>query len=106
MFFSVARKNYSFVLGTAKVRLARSVLLGFVAVWQTKSLLLTAASKESDESRSTHDNFHRKVIDQFYCKLLLSSDIVKAEAIVVEPFKRKTSEFIFINKTFNRERPL
>ena len=37
----------------------------------------------------TRDNFHRKVIDQFYCKLLLSSDIVKTEAIVVEPFKWK-----------------
>ena len=71
----------------AKVRLAWSVLLGFVAVWQTKNLLLTAASKESDESPSTHDNFHRKVIDQFFCKLLLSSDIVKTEAIVFEPFK-------------------
>ena len=52
-----------------------------------QSLLLTAASKESDESRSTRVNFHPKVINQFYCKLPLSSDIVKAEAIVVEPFK-------------------
>ena len=84
MFFSVARTNYSFVLGAAKVRLAWSVLLGFVAVWQTKSLLLTAASKVSDESRSTHDNFHRKVIDWF---TVSCSFPVKVEAIVVEPFK-------------------
>ena len=37
--------------------------------------------------------FRLEVIGQFHCKLLLSSEIVKAEAIVVEPVKQKTSEF-------------
>ena len=41
-------------------------------------------------------NFRLKVIGQFHCKLLLSTEIVKAEAVVVEPVKRKTSEFIVI----------
>ena len=51
------------------------------------------------------------VIGQFHCKLLLSSEIVKAEAVVVEPVKRKTSEFIVIwfklisNRDFNTEKP-
>ena len=59
-----------------------------------------------------HVNFHREVIGQFYCKLLLFSDIAKAGPIVVEPFKWKTSEFTVIwfrsisNKAFNREKPL
>ena len=38
----------------------------------------------------------REVIGQFHCKLLLSSEILKTEAIVVEPVKWKTSEFIVI----------
>ena len=37
--------------------------------------------------------FRLKVIGLFHCKLLLSSEIVKAEAVVVEPVKQKTSEF-------------
>ena len=51
------------------------------------------------------------MIGQFHCKLLLSSEIVKAEAVVVEPVKRKTSEFIVIrfklisNRDFNTEKP-
>ena len=52
-----------------------------------------------------------EVIGQFHCKLLLSSEIVKAEAGVVEPVKRKTSEFKVIrfklisNRDFNTEKP-
>ena len=55
--------------------------------------------------------FRLEVIGQFHCKLLLSSEIVKAEAGVVEPVKRKTSEFKVIrfklisNRDFNTERP-
>ena len=44
----------------------------------------------------------REVIGQFHCKLLLSSKIAKAEAVVVEPVKRKTSEFIWFKLTANR----
>ena len=40
--------------------------------------------------------FRREVIEQFHSKLFLSSEIAKAEAIVVELVKRKTSEFIVI----------
>ena len=40
--------------------------------------------------------FPREVVGQFHGKLLLSSEIAKAEAFVVEPVKRKTSEFIVI----------
>ena len=55
--------------------------------------------------------FRLEVIGQFHCKLLLSSEIVKAEAVVVEPVKQKTSEFIVIwfklisNRDFNTEKP-
>ena len=45
----------------------------------------------------------REVIGQFLCKLLLSSKIAKAEALVVEPVKQKTSEFIWFNLTSNRD---
>ena len=41
-------------------------------------------------------DFHREVIGQFYSELLLFSDIAKAELIVFEPDKWKTSEFIAI----------
>ena len=44
----------------------------------------------------------REVIRQFHYKLLLSSKIAKAEAVVVEPVKRKTSEFIWFKLTANR----
>ena len=44
----------------------------------------------------------REVIGQFHCKLLPSSKIAKAEAVVVEPVKRKTSEFIWFKLTANR----
>ena len=47
--------------------------------------------------------FRREVIEQFHCKLLLSSEIAKAKAIVVEPVKRKTSEFIDIKLVSNRD---
>ena len=40
--------------------------------------------------------FRREVTEQFHCKLLPSLEIAKAEAIVVEPVKRKTSEFIVV----------
>lgn len=41
--------------------------------------------------------FLREVIRQFYCKLLLSSEIVNIEGIVVvELVTRKTSEFIVV----------
>ena len=42
--------------------------------------------------------FRREVVGQFQRKLLLSLEIAKAdrEAIVVEPVKRKTSEFTVI----------
>ena len=40
--------------------------------------------------------FRQEVIERFHCKLLPSLEIAKAEAIVVEPIKRKTSEFIVI----------
>ena len=40
--------------------------------------------------------FRREVIGQFHSKLLLSSEIAKAKAIVVEPVKWKASEFIDI----------
>ena len=40
--------------------------------------------------------FRREVIGQFYCKLLLSSDIAKAKIIVVEPVKQEKSEFTVI----------
>ena len=55
--------------------------------------------------------FRLKVIGLFHCKLLLSSEIVKAEAGVVEPVKRKTSELKVIrfklisNRDFNTEKP-
>ena len=54
--------------------------------------------------------FRLKVIGLFHCKLLLSSEIVKVEAVVVEPVKRKTSEFKVIrfklisNRDFNTEK--
>ena len=54
--------------------------------------------------------FRLQVIGQFHCKLLLSLEIVKAEAGVVEPVKRKTSEFKVIwfklisNRDFNTEK--
>ena len=40
--------------------------------------------------------FRREVIGQFHCKLLLSSESAKAEAIVVELVKPKTSDYIII----------
>ena len=40
--------------------------------------------------------FRREVIGQFHCKLLLPSENAKAEAIVVELVKPKTSDFIII----------
>ena len=52
----------------------------------------------------------REVTEQFYCKLLPSLEIGKAEAIVVEPVKRKTSEFIVVwfklisNRDFTKEK--
>ena len=54
--------------------------------------------------------FRQEVIEQFHCKLLPSLEIAKAEAIVVEPIKRKTSEFIviwfklFSNRYFTKEK--
>ena len=59
---------------------------------QTKTQLLT---KESAVSRGTMI-FRREVIGQFHCKLLLSPVSAKAEAVVVEPVKRKTSDFIVV----------
>ena len=55
--------------------------------------------------------FRQEVVGQFQRKLLLSLEIAKAdrEAIVVEPVKRKTSEFTVIwfklipNLDFNRK---
>ena len=47
--------------------------------------------------------FRREVIGQFHCKLLLSSEIAKAKAIVIEPVKWKTSEFIDIKLVSNRD---
>ena len=44
----------------------------------------------------------REVIRQFHYKLLLSSKIAKAEAVVVEPVKWKTSEIIWFKLTSNR----
>ena len=46
--------------------------------------------------------FRREVIGQFHCKLLLTSEIAKAEAIVVEPVKRKTSEVIVICSSYSQ----
>ena len=43
-----------------------------------------------------HDDFHREVIGQFHSKVLLSLEIAKEEAIVVELVKRKKSEFFTI----------
>ena len=40
--------------------------------------------------------FRRRVIGQFDGKLLLSSEIARAKAIVVEPVKQKKKEFIDI----------
>ena len=57
-----------------------------------ESELLT---KESAVSRGTMFCRH-EVIGKFHCKLLLSLENAKAEAIVVEPVKRKTSEFMVI----------
>ena len=54
--------------------------------------------------------FRREVIGQFYNKLLLSSEIAKAEAFVVEPVKERTSDFIVTwskmisNRDFNRKK--
>ena len=54
--------------------------------------------------------FRLEVIVQFHYKLLLSSEIVRAEAVVVEPVKQKTSEFKVIrfklisNRDFNTEK--
>ena len=54
--------------------------------------------------------FRREVTEQFHCKLLPSLEIAKAEAIVVEPVKRKTSEFIVVwfklisNRDFTKEK--
>ena len=39
--------------------------------------------------------FRREVTGKFHCKLLLSSEIAKAEAIVFEPGKRKTDEWVY-----------
>ena len=74
---------------------------------RTKSYLL---AKESALARGTMI-FRREVVGQFQRKLLLSLEIAKAdrEAIVVEPVKRKTSEFTVIwfklipNLGFNRK---
>ena len=54
--------------------------------------------------------FRQEVIEQFHCKLLPSLKIAKAEAIVVEPIKRKTSDIIVIwfklisNRDFTKEK--
>ena len=56
---------------------------------------MRAASKEWAVTQGAMI-FHQKVIGQFYCKLLLLFEIAKTEAIVVEPVKQKTSEFIVI----------
>ena len=45
----------------------------------------------------------REVIRQFHYKLLLSSKIAKAEAVVVEPVKRKMSKFVWFKLTSNRD---
>ena len=56
--------------------------------------------------------FRREVIGKFHWKLLLSRECAKAEAIVVEPVKRKTSEFIVVlfklisKRDFSKERLL
>ena len=57
--------------------------------------------KESAASRGTMI-LCREVIRQFHYKLLLSSKIAKAEAVVVEPVKWKTSEIIWFKLTSNR----
>ena len=48
--------------------------------------------------------FRQEVIEQFHCKLLPSLEIAKAEAIVVEPIKRKTSDIIVSNRDFTKEK--
>ena len=54
--------------------------------------------------------FRQEVIEQFHCKFLPSLEIAKAEAIVVEPIKRKTSDIIVIwfklisNRDFTKEK--
>ena len=45
----------------------------------------------------------REVIGRSHCKLLLSSKIAKTEAVVVEPVKRKASEFIWFKLTSDRD---
>ena len=50
-----------------------------------------------------HDDFVPRSHREFLCKLLLSSKIAKAEALIVEPVKQKTSEFIWFNLTSNRD---
>ena len=54
--------------------------------------------------------FRREVTEQFHYKLLPFLEIAKAEAIVVQPVKRKTSEFIVVwfklisNRDFTKEK--
>ena len=40
--------------------------------------------------------FCPEVIEQFHCKLLLSSESAKAEAIVIKLVKQRASEFMVI----------
>ena len=95
VFVSVAVRFHSFALSAAKVPLAqcsRASVLWSNSFSKPKANFLT---KESTVSRGT-TIFRREVIEQFHYKLLLCPKSAKAKAIVVEPFKQKTSESIVI----------
>ena len=95
VFVSVAVRFHSFALSAVKVPLAqcsRASVLWSNSLSKPKANFLT---KESTVSRGT-TIFRREVIEQFHNKLLLCPKSAKAKAIVVEPFKQKTSESIVI----------
>ena len=83
VFVSIAKTFHSFAISAAKVPSVSALEFRCCRVIPLRNQS-ELSTKESAASRGTMI-FRREVIGQFHCKLLLSPESAKTEALVVEP---------------------